>query len=252
MQPRLASQGLVLAPPPAALTTQHGHRLIYVRGAVASPVCVAVAVFAACVGLGYAGAVGAILAMFAVVGLGAMTARYKFVQRHLDQQAQIRMRTKRESARFKALRPGGPVRQTQYLELRELVEQVERADSREAARFELQDLLDHFVRLAVNHQRCLEALRLAGGHDLPLAIPIIDVTKSKRRREIMARRIRHRDECLRRIERLHDELEAVDELVRLVAQRSACPALDPDFDREIERRLWELDEVDEAYNQLSA
>ena len=60
----------------------------------------------------------------------------------------------------------------------------------------------------------------------------------------MARRLRHRDECVRRIERLADELEAVDELVRLVAQRVACPPLESELDREIERRLWELDEVD--------
>jgi hypothetical protein len=251
MQSRLASQGLMLAPPPPALTA-HGTGLTYVRGAVASPVCVAVSVFAACVGLGYAGVLGAVVAMLAVIALGAMTARYRFVQRHLDRQASLRARAKRESARFRALRPSGPVRQTQYLELRELVEHVERTDANEASRFELQDLLDHFVRLSISHQRCLDALRLAGGHDLPIASSITDAGKSKRRREIQARRIRHRDECLRRIERINDEIEAVDELVRLVAQRAACPALDGDLDREIERRLWELDEVDEALHQLSA
>jgi hypothetical protein len=64
--------------------------------------------------------------------------------------------------------------------------------------------------------------------------------------------MRHRDECIRRIERLSDELEAIDELVRLVAQRAACPQLDNDLDREIERRLWELDEVDDALRALSA
>ncbi len=241
----------MLAPPPPALTT-HGTGLTYIRGAVASPVCVAVSVFAACVGLGYAGVLGAVFAMLAVISLGAMTARYRFVQRHLDRQASLRARAKRESGRFRALRPSGPVRQTQYIELRELVEHVERTDAGEASRFELQDLLDHFVRLSISHQRCLDALRLAGGNDLPIASSIMDPGKSKRRREIQVRRIRHRDECLRRVERINDEIEAVDELVRLVAQRAACPALDSDLDREIERRLWELDEVDEALHQLSA
>jgi hypothetical protein len=251
MQPRLASQnGLVLAPPPAL--TARSTNLTYIRGAIGSPVCVAFAVFAACVGLGYAGLIGAIVAMLAVLGFGASATRYGFVRRHLDRQAQIRERCRREAARLKQLRPTGPVRQQQYIELRELVEEIERTDQAEAARFELQDLLDHFVRLAVSHQRCLEALRLAGSHDLPHAIPIVDSTRSKRRREIMARRLRHREECLHRVERLADELEAIDELVRLVAQRTACPALDPDLDREIERRLWELDEVDAALDQLSA
>lgn len=253
MQPRLASQhGLVLAPPAPALTKQAANGLTYIRGAIASPVCVAISVFAACIGLGYAGILGAIVAMLAVIGFGAISARYGFVQRHLDHQAQLRVRAKRESTRLKGLRPAGPVRQTQYLELRELVEEVEKTDPGEAQRFELQDLLDHFVRLSIGHQKCLDALRLAGGNELPVAIPITDANRSKRRREIQARRIRHRDECLRRVERLTDEIEAVDELIRLVAQRTACPSIDPELDREIERRLWELDEVEAALNQLSA
>jgi hypothetical protein len=255
MQPRLASltgsQGLVLVPPPAALTVRHS-TLTYVRGAVASPVCVATAVFAACVGLGYAGLIGALLATLAVMTLGASTVRYRFVQRHLDHQAELRERSRREARRLKALRPTGPVRQQQYIELRDLVEEVERVDISDAQRFELQDLLDHFVHLATSHQRCLDSLRISGGTELPAAIPITEATKSKRRREILMRRIRHRDECMRRIERLADELESVDELVRLVAQRAACPALEPDVDREIERRLWELDEMDAAMSQLSA
>jgi hypothetical protein len=253
MQPRLVSQrSPVLASPPPALTTQRSHGLSYVRGAVASPVCIAISVFAACLGLGYAGIIGAVLAMIAVVAIGALSARYRFVQRHLDRQAQLRTRANRETARLRSLRPSGPVRQTQYLELRDLVEHIERTDPGEAHRFELQDLLDHFVRLAAGHQRCLDALRLAGSNDLPIAIPITDATRSKRRREIQARRIRHRDECLKRIENLVDEIDAVDELVRLVAQRTACPSIDPELEREIERRLWELDEIDTAFDQLSA
>lgn len=254
---RLASYSLVSISTPAtpsssALALHRASALTYVGGAVGSPVCVAVAVFAACVGLGYAGAVGAIVAMLTVIGAAASMARYGFVRRHLDRQAQLRERARRETARLKQLRPAGPVRQQQYIELRNLVEEIERTDPAEAARYELQDLLDHFVKLAVSQQRCLDALRLAGSHDLPQAIPITDAARSKRRREIMLRRMRHREECLARIDRISDELEAIDELVRLVAQRVACPPRDTDLDREIERRLWELDEVDAALDQLSA
>ncbi len=249
----MASSLVLATPPPPALTARNTG-LQYIRGAVGSPVCVAFSVFAACVGLGYAGILGAAVAMLAVVMLGMCSTRYRFVRRHLDRQAQIRERCKRESARLRQLRPTGPVRQQQYIELRELVEQIERTDASEASRYDLQDLLDHFVRLAVSHQRCLEALRLAGSHDLPQTTLAIETAshRSKRRRDIVARRVKHREECLRRVERLADELEAVDELVRLVAQRAACPAIDPDLGREIERRLWELDEVDAAYDQLSA
>ena len=220
------------------------------RGAVASPVCVALTVFAACVGLGWAGIVGAMLAVVATMALGAVSARYKFVRRHLDHQAEQRERMRRESARFKALRPTGIVRQTQYIELRDLVEGVEATDPVEAERFELQDLLEHFTTVAIAHQKCLDALRLAGA-ELPLTVPMIDPPRSKRRREIQARRIRHRDECLQRIEQLGEELESIDELIRLVAQRVACPTINADLDREIERRLWELDEVDTALDSLS-
>ena len=250
MQPRLAPQtGLVLAPPPPALTRRDSG-LRYIRGAIASPLCVALTVFTACIGLGYIGLLGAFLAVIACSVLGAASTRYRFVRRHLEYSATLRERTRRESARFKALRPTGLVRQAQYVELRDLVEGVEAADAAEAERFEMQDLLDHFVAVSLSHQRCLDALRLAG-NELPVTVPMIDPPRSKRRREIQARRIEHRDQCLRRIEQLGDELEAVDELIRLIAQRVACPALHADLDREIERRLWELDEVDSALHTLS-
>ncbi|MBS1118979.1 MAG: hypothetical protein H6Q90_1207 [Deltaproteobacteria bacterium] len=252
MQPRLVSEnGLVLNSPAPALTVRNS-QLAYMRGAVASPVCIAVAVFSSCVGLGFAGALGAITAMLAVAMVCAASTRYGFVRRHLDHQRQMHERCRRESTRLKQLRPTGPVRQQQYIELRNFVEEIERADASEAARFELQDLLEHFIRLATMQQRCLDALRLVGSHDLPHTISIGDATRSRRRREIQVRRLRHREECLARIDRLADELEAIDELVRLVAQRVACPAIDPDLDREIDRRLWELDEVDAALRQLSA
>ena len=250
MQPRLATQsGLVLAPPPPALTRRDSG-VHHIRGAIASPLCVAATVFTACVGLGYAGLLGALLAVVACTVVGAASTRYKFVRRHLERSAELRERTRRESARFKSLRPTGMVRQTQYVELRDLVEGVEAVDPVEAQRFELHDLLDHFVGVAIAHQKCLDALRLAGA-ELPLTVPMIDPPRSKRRRDIQARRIRHRDECLRRVEQLGDELEAIDELIRLVAQRAACPTISAELDREIERRLWELDEVDSALHTLS-
>lgn len=226
--------------------------LTYVRGALFNPVSLSVMAFAVCVGVGYAGMLGALVAMATFVAIGSMATRYRFVRRALDKQFEYRVKQKREAERLRQLKPTGAVRQQQYCELRDLVNEIERTDPHEAQRFELQQLLDHFCDLAVSHQRCLDSLRLAGSSDLPRTMPLPDPHRSARRREIMARRLRHRDECVRRIERLADELEAVDELVRLVAQRAACPMLDGELDREIERRLWELDEVDEALNQLSA
>jgi hypothetical protein len=235
------------------LSPQAQTALTYVRGALINPVSLSVMAFAICVGVGYAGVLGALIAMIAFVAVGTTATRYRYVRKQLDRQFEYRVRQKREADRMKLLKPTGPVRQQQYCDLRDLVTEIERVDHKEAERFELQPLLDHFVTLAVNHQKCLDSLRLAGSSDLPRCMPLPgEHQRSVRRREIMARRMRHRDECVRRIERLADELEAVDEMVRLVAQRTACPHLDGELDRELERRLWELDEVDAAMSQLSA
>ncbi|HTL35382.1 MAG TPA: hypothetical protein VL326_19770 [Kofleriaceae bacterium] len=235
-----------------SISPQAQTALTYVRGALCNPVSLSVMAFAVCVGVGYAGVLGALIATFAFVALGSTAARSRFIRCQLDKQFEYRVRQKREADRMRQLKPTGPVRQQQYAELRDLVNEIERQDSVEAERFELQPLLDHFIQLAVSHQRCLDSLRLAGSSDLPRSLPLPDPNRSHRRREIMQRRLRHRDECVRRIERLADELEAIDELVRLVAQRVACPTLENELDREIERRLWELDEVDAALHSLSA
>jgi hypothetical protein len=226
-------------------------RLGYVRGAVASPVCVAVALFAACLGVGYAGVLGALVATALVLVAGVCASRCRAVRNYLDEQAQAQARAQRHCRRLKQVRRTSPARLRHYEELRGMVDEIERLDQIEAARFELQDLLDHFIRLAVKHQRCVDALRLSGADALPAPIPC-DPGRPSRRSDIIQRRIRHRDECVQRMARITDEIEGIDQMVRLVAQRTACPAHDLDLDREIDRRLWELDEVDEAMTQLSA
>lgn len=241
--------GLVVVSPTLPAGTS---RLTYVQGAVGNPVCLAVAVFAGCIGLGAAGLFGAAAFVLAVLVLGANAARYRVVRNYVDGQAHARATARRECRRLKLLQATGATRQQHYEQLRVLVEEIERLDATEATRFELQDLLDHFVRLAVDHQRCLDALRLADASALPPAMPIDQVTKSKHRREILQHRIRCRDACESRMAEISDELDSIGELIRLIAQRTARPALDVDLGRELDRRLWELKEVDAALDQLSA
>jgi hypothetical protein len=250
MSSRLASQPAALIRLPGHELTARRSSLAYVRGAVASPVYVSVTVFALCTAFGLFGILGALLAAGALGTLGVTAARSSTVRRHLDHHAESAARAARDATRLKLLRGVGPVRTQQYFELRDLVSGVEQADPREAARYDLQDLLEHFVKLARAQHGYLDALRIAGTHDLPQTIPFDD-NRRKRRREIQARRVRHREECLAQVDRLADEIEAIDELIRLVAQRIACPAM-PDLDRELDRRLWELDEVDQAMHQLTA
>jgi hypothetical protein len=226
-------------------------RFGYLRGAVASPVCVAVTLFAACLGIGYAGVLGALVAAALVLVLGANASRYHRVRGYLDEQTRAQVRARRHCRRLKQVRRTSPARMRHYDELRVMVDEIERLDETEAARFELQDLLDHFVSLALSHQRCVDALRLSGADALPAPMPC-ETTRSSRRSGIIQRRIHHRDECVRRMAQITDEIEGIDQLIRLIAQRTACPGFDLELDREIDRRLWELDEVDAAMHQLSA
>jgi hypothetical protein len=214
-------------------------------------VCVAVALFAACLGVGYAGAIGALIAAVVVIAAGVCASRCRAVRNYLDEQARVQGRAQRHCRRLKQVRRTSPARLRHYEELRGMIDEIERLDETEAARFELQDLLDHFVRLALHHQRCVDALRLSGADALPAPMPC-ETTRSSRRSDIIQRRIRHRDECVRRMAQITDEIEGIDQLVRLIAQRTACPGFDLELDREIDRRLWELDEVDAAMHQLSA
>jgi hypothetical protein len=238
---------VVAAPAPPGTS-----RLTYVRASVASPVSLAIAMFAGCLGFGSAGLIGAVIAVLVVVVMAANISRYRRVRAYIDEQTRARDRARREAERIRLLRPTGTTRMQSYNELRALVEEIERLDRGQAERFELQDLLDHFVQLAVSHQRCNDSLRLAGADSLPATTPITQGSKSKRRRDILQRRIRHREQCVRLMEKLVDELEGIAELVRLIAQRTACPSLDIELDREIDRRLWELDELEAALHQLSA
>lgn len=242
---------LELVAPRAVAPRQRRSR--YVKGSSAGSVA-AIASLAVCVGIGYISLVSAVLTGTSLVALCCAVTRLRWVQRALDWQSQHRACARRESKRQRALFRATAARQQQYIELRRLVEGIERFEPVEAQRLELQQLLDHFVELAVGHQRCMESLRIIGGRASQTTIPIDEKPSGKRRREIAARRLRHREEISTRLERVNDEIDAADDLIRLLAQRVAYASLDPliDGENEIERRLAELDEVEAALVQVSA
>ncbi len=207
-----------------------------------------------------AGVAGALIVVVAFLAACTTAVRFMGVRHAIDRCREDRARFRRGAARNRAIAGTGSARQLQYGELHELVATIERTDPPEARRLELEELLDHFVRVAVEHERCNEAVRLAETSPVPSEPPPErrvprDVSPPDRRvraRAIAARRLAHRDTCKRRIEQLADELDAIEQMVRLVAQRVACPRPDANLDGELERRLWELEEVDAALDQLSA
>jgi hypothetical protein len=183
-----------------------------------------------------------------VVALAMVTSCTVAVRHVLDGHFEFRARTRRETDRQRLLRSAGPVRQHQYAELRDLVAEIERVDPADVQRFELAELLDQFVRMVARHQRCIDWMRRAGGCDLPSTAPKDIASK---RHDLLARRIKHREECMVRIAKLVDDIEAIDELVHLIAQRGACPIEDNDVGHDLERRMSELDEVDAAFEQIA-
>src|SRR5215471_19031475 len=62
------------------VTPQTQTALAYVRGALFNPVSLSVMAFAVCVGVGYAGLLGALIALAAFVTLGASATRYRVVR----------------------------------------------------------------------------------------------------------------------------------------------------------------------------
>ena len=240
-----------MTPLPTALAIVPACRApTYVRHAVVNPVTISATVLAVCSGsvLGSVlfGLVGAVGVMGAGAGLSFLTPMRRLLERYMA----VRAREARERARLERLRPTGPFRQAQYLELRDLVDEIDRTDPAEARRFELQELLDELVRIVVVHAEYENVL--SGVGSVANEASAFGPKRGKRAGEILKRRIEHRDECKRRLEQLADLIEAIDQLIHLVAQRVACPPIGDGADRELERRLWELEQVDEAFEQLSA
>jgi hypothetical protein len=237
---------------PVALATCH-RRAQHLRSAPACSVAV-IASMAVCVGVGYVGLLSAILGATILVALCFAATRSRRVQRSLARHAVQRARSRREAARRDALYQATAARRERYLELHGLVADIESSDPVEAQRLELQELLDHFVQLAVGHQRCLESLRVARGNELQAPIPLFENSPTRHRRDIAARRLRHHEEATARLGRIVDEIDSADDFIHLVAQRTACAKLDTLLDGrgELDRRLAELDEVEAALVLISA
>jgi hypothetical protein len=205
-----------------------------------------------CVALGYVSVLGVLVSMGVVLCFALLAMRSALAHRGLDPHAAFYDRVQRERCRHGALTTVAPERQQQYVDLLTLVEQIERSDPAEARRCELQPLLDYFVQLSGAQQRCVQSLRPSAAGLALATAPAGDKAVPSRRDEIVARRARHRDESAARLSRVVDEIDATDELIRLVAQRVAYASLEPLIDLEVDRRLADLDDYDAALRQLSA
>src|SRR6185312_6436301 len=218
----------------------------YVRGAMLHPTSVTVLSTAVCFAACYAGLFAAMVTVVAAPLIANGATRSPFVRRHLDTWAARQRHRQRDHVRTRRVEIAGPARAHQYRELADLVEEIEEADPNASNRFELDGLLDQFVELARCHHRCVESLRFAPSGDSPF------IERSRMRSDILARRVRRREDTARRIAKLSDELASIDELLHLIAHSVATSPGSPDIDAELDRRLWEIDEVESAMAELHA
>ena len=162
-------------------------------------------------------------------------------------------RRERHDRRERRLERGGSTRRTELDELNTLVAEIHERDPDTCARLELEELVDLYVEMAILVESYRGSARRSNGliGDEHRLLPG-DGSNGRLRRDLVRRRIAHRDECMRKVDELEAELDAVIEFVRLVAQRVVCPTASDPLEPQLERRVWELDARDTALRQLAA
>jgi hypothetical protein len=198
--------------------------------------------FAVC----YAGLVAAAMTAIGAIVIAVVVTRSAAVRVQLDQWAANQQLRQRDRLRMRRVEVCGPARAHQYRELSDLVEEIDHVDAKASNRYELEGLLDQFVETSRAHHRCVESLRFAPTGDAPF------VERSRMRGDIQARRVRRREESTQRIAELSDQLAAIDEMLHLIAHSVHSSSGASDVPAELERRMWELDEVDTAMAQIAA
>jgi len=235
-----ASRALVPVPARGTLT--------YTRCAVFNPISISVMTIAIAVVAGFGGVLGASVVAAMIASVCASLTWFDGVRATIDRHLERRANEAREVRHLEQLRSASPARREQCCAVAHLVDQIEETHRDEARRFELRELLDELVHVAVLHARCERAL--AAGGELPS-----DPARSKlspRTRAIVDRRSELHAQCKRRVDELAEHLDAIEQLVRLIAQRVACGAIEHESEAELDRRLEDVDEIDRAFVNLSA
>src|SRR5690606_14093610 len=244
---------------PVTLAPAHA-RYVYVGHAVACPMSIA----GVGLGLGLGAYIGGpILALVMLAVAAAVTwvvSGTRSFQRSVDQAIRGHRRLKRRLEREQRLEGAGLQRDA-LAELTCLVDDIDRSDGGQLVnRLELDERLDQYARISIARHPLLRAIRPA--HRGQLERELADARyaaergnrarASARRIALIERRVRWADDCAERAARCGEELAAIDQFIRLVNQRAACPDLVA-FDLEaVDRRLLDFDEEEVALRQLLA
>ena len=229
--------------PTSALACTQTH---YVRGALFHPMSIPIVSTALYFAVCYAGVLAAVLTAVGAIALAAVSTRSAFVRAQLDRWAAGQRQRQRDRVRMRRVEVCGPARAHQYRELSDLAEEIEAIDANAPSRYDLEGLLEQFVETSRAHHRCVESLRFAPAGDAPF------IERSRMRSDIQARRVRRREDTTKRIAELADELAAIDEMLHLIAHSVHTSGSATDVRAELDRRMWELDEVDSAMAEIAA
>lgn len=168
--------------------------------------------------------------------------------------AQARERYERRIARMRALPDSAACYHT-LAELTYLVDEAARRDPSLVERHELETLLDRHVALTIAHDQAQRAAAMSDRGQLERVVEATrtDPRASGRRLEMCERRLRFQHQCEATARALADELADIADLVRMVAQRAACPELAPlDAEAEVvDRQVAQLDADDAARQALA-
>jgi hypothetical protein len=207
-------------------------------------------IMAASVGLlaPYLGVLLPVLLVITLVRLPQLRA-WKERQRHLEQ------RRRRHMERVRRVEIAGSDRTRELLLLSAIVDELEDAARAELDRLGLQELMDRYVSLVVAQSRCLAAARKSEVYLRPALGPVERTdddapTRRDLRRDLTHRRTKLGQACRRRATQIEQELEAIADFIRLVDAHAACPDLEPGSFEEVELRLFDLDALEHAHQEL--
>lgn len=194
-----------------------------------------------------------LLACAALLVLIAVRACAEPLRRALAENAVGRARYERRIARMRAL-PETSTAWYTLAELTRLVDETARRDPTLVERHELETLLDRHVALTLAHEQAQRAAAMSDRVQLERLVEAVraDPRTSRRRLELCERRLRFQEQCEATVAGLADELANIADVLRLIAQRAACPELgdEPDGDV-VDRQVAQLD-ADEAARRVLA
>ncbi len=156
-----------------------------------------------------------------------------------------RARRARRDARERSL-PSGSIGRDRLAEVTRLVDEIQDTDAALAERMDLEGLLDRYASLMLGQERVRQALAMSDRGQLQRLRDALRIDRGHAKRlDLCERRLRCIDQCIARADSYADEVAIIEDLVRLIAQRVACPD-GPTADEVLDLRLFELEIEEES------